>query len=206
MRAADATGVTPVVRVPSHNPSDIMRVLDAGAAGVLVPNVNTAAEARAIVAAAKYKTPTTDGKRGACPRIRAAGHQVKDWATFADWSNQNTMVWLLIESPEAAARLDEILQVPGIDAIMLGPFDLSVVMGYPGNTTHPAVQKKLEEITATARKRGVDVVAVLLSKGREEMLAEQKRWVELGCRLVNVVSDRRLIAVALAEAMQRSKR
>lgn len=207
MRAADAVGTTPIVRVPSQNPSEIARVLDAGAAGVLVPNVASRADAEAIVTAAKYQTKATPGgRRGACPRIRAAGHQARDWETFAGWSNENTMVWTLVETVEAADHIDEIVQIPGIDAIMLGPFDLSVSMGHPGQTTHPAVQRKMEDIAKAALRRSVDVVGVLLANEPAAMEAEQRHWMDIGCRLFNVVSDRRMIAAGLGSVINISRK
>lgn len=198
LRAADAAGVTPVVRVPSDAPSGIARALDAGAMGVIVPNVERAAQAEAVVRAARYQTAATPyGRRGACPRIRAARHQVGDWNTFADWSNSTTMVWVLVETAEGAARIEEIVAVPGIDAVMLGPFDLSVSLGYPGQTTHPMVIAQLERITAACRRRGVEVVAVLLGGDDDALAADRRRWVDRGCRILNVVSDRRLLAGGL---------
>jgi len=207
MRAADAVGTTPIVRVPSQNPSDIARILDAGAAGVLIPNVASSTEAQAIVTAAKYQTKATPhGRRGACPRVRAAGHQARDWEAFAGWSNDNTMVWTLVETVEAADRIEEIASVPGIDAVMLGPFDLSVSMGYPGKTTHPAVQRKLEEIAKGALRHNVDVIGVLLANEPAAMEAEQRHWMNIGCRLFNVVSDRRMIAAGLASVIDISRK
>jgi 4-hydroxy-2-oxoheptanedioate aldolase len=193
IRAADATNVTPIVRVPNHEPSFIMRVLDAGAMGVLVPNITSAAQARAIVSAAKYKTARTEGTRGACPRVRAAGHQAHDWPAFSEWSNDNTMVWLLVEGVEGIQHLDDILETPGIDAIMLGPFDLSVSMGHGGNTTHPAVVAMLDTIVDTALKHKVDVAAVLLAPTPSAMREEKQRWADRGCRILNVNSDRRIL-------------
>jgi 4-hydroxy-2-oxoheptanedioate aldolase len=207
MRAADCTGTTPIVRVPNHNPTEIGRTLDAGAAGILVPNVASSAEAEAIVRAAKYQTSANPtGRRGACPRIRAAAHQAADWNTFADWSNDNTLVWALVETVEAADKVDSIAQAPGIDAIMLGPFDLSVSMGLAGKTSHPDVQRKMEEIAKAALRRKVDVVGVLLANEPAAMEAEQKYWTNIGCRLFNIVSDRRLIAANLASAISNSRR
>lgn len=203
MRAADATGTTPVVRVPDHNPTSIARLLDAGAMGIIVPNVTTAAEAAAAVAAGRYRTAATpNGRRGACPRIRAAGHQVRNWTSFVEWSNENTLIWLSIESVEGADALDEILAIPDFDAIILGPFDLSVSMGYPGQTTHPAVIKRIEEIIVKSRNRSIDVVGILLSRDTADLGRERQVWVDRGCRILNVVSDRRLIAAGLQDTMR----
>jgi 4-hydroxy-2-oxoheptanedioate aldolase len=194
MRAADAAGTTPIVRVPGQHRREIGRVLDAGAKGVIVPNIDSGAEAHSAVEAAKYQTKShPKGRRGACPRIRASGHQARDWATFAEWSNANTSVWLLVESIAGVEQIDEILAVDGVDAIMPGPFDLSVSMGYPGQTTHPAVQKKLDYVTEKALKKNIDVVGVLMGMRAEEQALEFEHWVERGCRIINVTSDRRIL-------------
>jgi 4-hydroxy-2-oxoheptanedioate aldolase len=194
MRAADATGTTPIVRVPGLHRKEIGRVLDAGAKGVIVPNVNSAADARSGMEAARYQTAACGwGRRGACPRIRASGHQARDWSSFAEWSNENISVWLLIESVEAVDNVDSILEVEGVEAIMPGPFDLSVSMGYPGQTTHPAVQRKLDEVTNKALRKNIDVIGVLMGMRAEEQVVEYRHWVERGCRIVNVTSDRRIL-------------
>lgn len=206
MRAADAAGVTPIVRVPDQTASGIARMLDAGAMGVIVPGVSTAAQAAAVVRAAKYQTAEfPHGRRGACPRIRATGHQVRDWNTYARWANDETMVWLLIETVEGVGNIEEIVQVPGIHALMLGPFDLSISMGYPGEPLRPEVVAKLDHITEAARRRNIEVVPVLLSGGLEDLRKEKQYWRERGCRIFNVLSDRRLLAREFAltiEAMR----
>lgn len=202
IRAADATGTTPIVRVPSHNVTDIMRLLDAGAMGIIIPNVSSAAEARAVVAAARYQTARTNGQRGACPRIRAAGHQVGDWTSFAEWSNENILVWLSIESMAGGEQLEEILEVPDFNAILLGPFDLSISMGYPGQVTHPAVLERMATMASIARRKNVEVAVALLSKDPADLAREQREWIARGCRIFNVVSDRRLIAAGLADTIK----
>lgn len=207
MRAADATGVTPVVRVPCLDASAVARVLDGGAAGVIVPNIDSAEAARTVVGAARYRTARVPyGRRGACPRTRACRHQVRDWNEFADWSNENTMVWLLVETEEGAAKIEEIAAVPGVDAVMLGPFDLSVSMGYPGQTTHPAVLAQLDRITDACLARGIDVIPVLLARDDEALARERERWHKRGCRIMNVVSDRRLLAMVLGETLTAMRR
>src|SRR5258705_1322480 len=116
IRAAEASGITPLVRVPDHTPSLIMRVLDAGAMGVIVPNVKSAAEAQSVVSAAKYTWNANGGSRGACPGTRATWHQVRDWQEFSILSNKEAWVWMHLESPEALHTVDEIGKMPTIDA------------------------------------------------------------------------------------------
>ncbi len=206
MRAADATGTTPVVRIAGQSGVDIMRLLDAGAMGIIVPDVSTPTQAAAAVAAAHYRTlRVPNGMRGACPRIRAAGHQVDDWTSFAEWSNDNTLLWLSIESMAGALALDEILEVPGFDAIILGPFDLSVSMGYPGESTHPEVARQIDLIIEKSRKKNIDVVGIVLARDIADIGRDQQRWVDRGCRILNVVSDRRLIAAGLRDSLEAAR-
>jgi len=197
IRAAEASGITPLVRVPDHTPSFIMRVLDAGAMGVIVPNVKSAAEARSVVSAAKYRWNSNGGSRGACPGTRATWHQARDWADFSIASNKETSVWFLLESPEALQAVDEIVKVPGVDAIMLGPFDLAQALGLPGQTTHKVVIEACREISAKARNNGIEIVWTMFSgsSAREE----QELIATMDARIIIAGTDRRIVMTALRD-------
>ena len=201
LRAADATGVTPVVRVPDQAPGSIMRALDAGAMGVIIPGVATRAQAEAAVAAAKFRTREAAGARGACPSTRANWHLVQDWPSFVRWSNQETMVWILVESPEGVANIDEILQVPGIDAIVPGPFDLAQAMGRNGDMRDPEVVAALEKVVHGARRRNVETIAVLLASNDADLREETAFWRRMGATAFWVGGDRRMFTVALRQRM-----
>jgi 4-hydroxy-2-oxoheptanedioate aldolase len=201
IRAAEAAGTTPLIRVPNHSSSFIMRCLDAGAMGIIAPNVQTKQQAESIVAAAKFKSGDNGGIRGACPGTRATWHQSANWREFSSRANETTTVWLLIESLEAVENLDEILAVPGIDALMLGPFDLAHAMGFPGQTDHPAVTDQCLKIIEKAKRRGIDVVATLFSSESQEILAERKRWIELGARILITGTDRRIVMRAMNDRL-----
>lgn len=197
LRAAAAFGVTPVVRVPDRNPTEIMRVLDAGAMGVLVPGVGTPEQASDAVRAARY---APSGNRGACPYTLATIPFEGSWGEFTHWSNRSISVWLLIEGIEGIGNIDRILEVPGIDAICLGPFDLSQALGLPGQTDHPAVVDKLKGIVIKARARGVEVVAVPFATTPQGIREEAQKWVSVGCRIVAGAVDRAVLRIGLAEA------
>ena len=198
IRAADAVGITPLVRVPSHERSFIMRTLDAGAMGVIVPNVETQAQAAAVVSAAKYASGHVSGARGACPGTRAAWHQAGNWGDFVRWSNDHTSVWLIIESPTGVENLEQILAVEGIDAIVIGAFDLAQAMGYDGNIRHPEVERMVKHMTELAGRFKIDVVANMFSITPESMGADAFRCVEAGATILSVGSDRRMFVHALA--------
>jgi 4-hydroxy-2-oxoheptanedioate aldolase len=199
-RAADAIGITPIARVPSNEPSFIMRVLDAGAMGVVIPNVCSKEDIEVAVSAARYKEAQNNGTRGACPGTRATWHQTTDWKGFVRWSNENVMVWALIENSEAVKNIDEILSVAGLNAIMIGPFDLAHDMGYPGESLHPKVTEALERVVKRTQDRGIGVVATFFSTTPEAMAEERDRWVAKGVRVLSIGSDRRLIYTAMARA------
>ncbi len=187
IRAAEATGVTPVVRVPDHNRSFLMKTLDAGATGIIVPGITTREEAEAVVDAARYGPK---GHRGACPIIRAAGHGFQEWPLYVKWSDQNSLVWLIVEGVEGIHNFDKIIEVPGIDAIGIGPFDLSQAMGYQGQVEHPAVVGKIEEMVGKARAKNIELMAVIFSTTPEGMRLETRKWMDRGCRIIAAGCDK----------------
>lgn len=199
VRAADAIGLTPLIRVPNHDPSFIMRALDTGAMGVVVPNISTAEQARAAVSAARYKCGDNGGTRGACPGSRATWHQTDDWAAYARHANEEVLVWALIETREALRNVDAILAVPGLDALVLGPFDLAHEMGHPGAVTHPEVAGALDLVARKARAAGVQVVASFFASTAVDMAEERERWRARGVHVFSIGSDRRLILNAMRE-------
>lgn len=205
LRAAEAVGITAIVRVPSHEPTFIMRVLDAGAMGVIVPNVSTAEQARAVVAAAKYRHNGNGGMRGACPGTRATWHQTTRWGEFVEWANQNTMVWLLMESAEALENFEEIASVEGVHAAMLGPFDLAHAIDLPGEPRHPDIRARYTKLMQHAKERGLHVVASLFSANANEMQAEKRQWEDDGARILVAGGDRRMLCAALEERLNALK-
>lgn len=156
IRAARCAGIVPLVRVSGPNTQEILRTLDVGAAGVQVPQVNTPAQARQVVAAAKYPPL---GNRGVAFSTRAAGYGFFGGAAHVQASNAQTAVITHVETVEAVRNLEELLAVPGIDAMFIGPTDLSVSMGYPGRPDHPQVQATIADcirrIAAAGRAPGV---------------------------------------------------
>ncbi|MFH5824558.1 HpcH/HpaI aldolase/citrate lyase family protein [Georgenia sp. AZ-5] len=202
IRAAQVAHVTPIVRIPSNDEVWIKRALDAGALGVVVPHIASREQAEAAVEAARYADDSGAGSRGACPSVRAAEHMASDWRAFAQWSNENVFVAVAIESQAGAAALDEILGVPGIDAVFLGTFDLAHEMGHYGDNRAPEVASEIDSIAASARRASTPLFATLY-RGRtpEESRDELDHWTNLGARVVNTVSDRRLVLQGLGERL-----
>lgn len=149
--AADAAGVPALMRLPNKDAHFILRALDIGVHGVQVPHVSTAAEARAVVEAAKYYPK---GKRGFSPFTRAAkyGLYAKEYPQEA---NKNTLIVLNIEGAEGVKNLDSIAGIADIDVIFIGPYDLSQSLGKTGKVTDPQVVSAIKRAVKVAKNKGI---------------------------------------------------
>lgn len=157
VRAADAAGITPIVRVRENQQVEILQNLDLGYAGVQVPNVDTPRQAQDLVSYVKY---TPHGVRGLSPSVRACGYGTCGVQDYIDAANANTMIISHCETRTCVENLDEILKVDGIDVIFIGPMDLSQSYGVPGNTADPKVKAAIETITAKTLAAGKAVGTV----------------------------------------------
>ena len=152
VRAAEFTGIAPIIRPVSNKPEIIAPFLDRGAWGVQVPHVNTAEEARAAVDAVKYYP---EGHRGIFSRSRPAGYGFSgNTGDYVAEANRNTLVCLMLEEVEAIENLKDMVEVDGVDVFFIGSGDLSQSMGYPGQQTHPEVQALMEKGVTTIREAG----------------------------------------------------
>lgn len=156
LRAADAVGLTALVRVPDTSPGAILRALDAGAHGVVVPRVRGRAEAEAAVRASRYYP---DGERG-LNASRPAAFGRDDLPGYLQAANAEVMVVAMIEDRQGLAGLAEILATPGIDMVLEGAADLSQSLGVPWQTRHPLVREALCQVQSAARERGVPYCAI----------------------------------------------
>ena len=138
-----------IVRLTSNHPDQIKRVMDAGAAGVMVPMVKTAADAEAAVQAVYYPPR---GRRGV-GLARAQGYGAR-FQEYRHWLEDNAIIVAMIEHIDAVNAIDSILSVPGIDAYIIGPYDLSGSMGRPGELDYPDVQSAIEQVREAGRRLG----------------------------------------------------
>jgi 4-hydroxy-2-oxoheptanedioate aldolase len=143
VRAADSVGVPLLVRIGSSEPVETLRALDAGATGIVVPHVNSAAEARDVVRAAHYPPM---GTRGFAVSTRAGHHGRRTVAEHARVALEETVVVVQVEDAKALGHVAEIASVERVDAIFLGPNDLSVSLGRPGELSHPEVAAAVDGI------------------------------------------------------------
>jgi 4-hydroxy-2-oxoheptanedioate aldolase len=138
------------VRIPNAFESTILHTLDVGAHGIQVPQVNDAETARAIVSRAKYKPA---GSRGvAFPR--SADFGLTDISGYFEYENKQTMIVTHCENTACLENLDAICQIPEIDVIFLGPYDMSQSMGITGQVGHPRIQEAAQKVADTAKKYG----------------------------------------------------
>ncbi len=197
IRAVQLGGAAPVVRLPDDSESGIMKALDAGAVGILVPGVDDPEQAASIIRSSRY---APIGSRGACPRVRATAHGMNPWPEHVDWSNRNVMVWLLIETVEGFKNFDRIARVPGIDAVGLGAFDLSQSLGLNGQTEHPEVKKHIENAFATARENRINIQMQLFGSTFQEVQESIRYWAGRGARIFSCMTDRRVLTLGFKEA------
>lgn len=177
IRAADRVGVGSLVRVPSADPSVILGYLETGALAITVPHISDPDQARAAVAAGRYPP---SGIRGAGSTTPAADYGLTH--TAAEYFvRANEHVWILpqIEDIDAVTNIREILAVPGVEGIVVGPGDLAASMGLPGQPGHPDVMAKVHNVMAEARSAGKHVGTVagtpaamnaLIAKGADFMM------------------------------------
>lgn len=180
VRAAESFGMPAVVRIGSHQPGEILRALDIGAEGIIVPHVNTRAVAEAIVQAAHYPPI---GRRGLATTTRAGRHAFSNLKEHLHSAEQNTLIAVQVEDPEAIEHVEEIASVRYIDCVFIGPADLSLGLGYPGESDHPIVVEAFNRIcSAVASKPNVK----LGSFGRDAR--DAKAWTAKGASFVALAS------------------
>jgi 4-hydroxy-2-oxoheptanedioate aldolase len=153
IRAAELTGIAPIVRPVANRPEMIAPFLDRGAWGVQVPHVNTRREAEAAVAACKY---FPDGERGSFSRGRPAQYGMSGpTSEYFAKANAETLVCLMLEETVAVDNIAEIVKVKGVDVLFIGSGDLSQSMGFPGQQSRPEVLKVMEKGVKVIRDAGV---------------------------------------------------
>jgi len=190
IRAIDLSPAVPLARVPWNDPGIIGRVLDAGALGVVIPMIQTVDDARRAVEACLYPP---QGRRSFGP-IRVG---MRDGPGYFAGANARVAVIPMIETAEAFANVDAIAAVPGVDALFVGPYDLSVALGLPpGENDGVAVfDQALATVVAAARKAGI-APAILSSAGTAA------RRIEQGFQMISVATDISTLTAAAGAALQ----
>ncbi|CAN5646115.1 aldolase/citrate lyase family protein [soil metagenome] len=202
IRAAEAFDLTTIVRVPDASPTNIMRVLDAGAMGVVIPQVAATAEADAAVRAARYSDGMGGGNRGTCPSVGGGENMATHQREFRERRKKERFIALGFESDDALDNFDGLAAIPGVDAIFIGAFDWAQSIGCYGEMYHPDNMQRIRKLAALSAGRGIQIFATLVSGDAEEAAKDMAMWKELGARIVNAISDRRILTLGLAQRLQ----
>lgn len=150
--ASLAVGISPIVRVPGKEHHHASRLLDAGAQGVVVPHVDTVEEAKRAVAYCKYPPIGHRSVMGVLPQFAFQNMPVGESTAIA---NQETLVIVMLETPDAIAQADAIAAVPGLDVILIGTNDLCAEMGIPGKFADSKVEDAYRKVIAACNKNGI---------------------------------------------------
>ena len=180
VRAAQGAGVAPIIRTFDSQPSTLVRALDTGCEGILVPNVKSLAEAERVARGGRFHPL---GERGMDPHARSARYRTIPKEIYFAEADKRTLVGVQVEGMEGVQNLSDIVDVEGIDLIFVGPYDLSQSLGVPGRIDAPAVLAKVEEIVTVVRARGKALGIYA------DNLEEARRWRGLGVQFVAVSVD-----------------
>jgi 4-hydroxy-2-oxoheptanedioate aldolase len=191
LQALSATGTPAFVRVPWNQPADIMKALDAGAQGVIVPMINSREEAERAAGACRYPPA---GYRSWGPTRAAL--QVSGYGT--EIANRAVVCMVMIETVEGLAAIDEILSVPGVDGVYVGPNDLAVTHGMKPDATASAPEHRrlIEKILEACVRR--DLIAGIHCAGPDTAI----RWREAGFRMLNVDNDSAFLRTGAARVLE----
>jgi 2-dehydro-3-deoxyglucarate aldolase/4-hydroxy-2-oxoheptanedioate aldolase len=179
IQAMKGEKAVPFVRAPWNDFVIVKRILDAGAYGLIIPYVSTKAEAQAAVRAAKYPP---DGIRGIAGSTRAA-HYGNNSLEYFDTANRDIFVFVQVETPEAVKNIDDILSVPGVDGIFIGPMDLATTHGYRGKPGTPQMQEIIKGLEAKIKARGKALATICAD------FSDAKAKYDRGYNMITLISD-----------------
>jgi 2-keto-3-deoxy-L-rhamnonate aldolase RhmA len=183
VRAADAAGITPFLRVPDVDPGLIKKVLNLGVQGIVIPHA-TRETCQAAVKAVRF---APEGTRGSCPAIRAAHYGPPDWKAYTSQANRDVLVIPLLEETETLEDIEALVALPGVDVVFLGPFDFAISCGAPGaGFDHPLIAEALDRVVAHARRHGK---YVMTSVGDQISTDYGRQILARGVRLISFSAD-----------------
>jgi len=180
IRAAESVNIIPIIRVSTNDEALILRALDIGAQGIEIPQINSRYDAERAVKAVKY---SPQGERGVCRYVRAANYSSMNKFKYFEYANGETMIIAHIEGIKGINNLDEILSVPGIDVIFIGPYDLSQSLGIPGEVNHPLVTKRMKEVVSKCKENKIAVGTFA------DDVETAKSWISLGVQYMSFSVD-----------------
>ena len=180
-----------IVRIPENAEVWFKKALDTGCDGLVVPQVKTADEARCAVRNAFY--PPRGERSVGITRAQGYGTSFDE---YVETINERLLLVLQIEHVQGVGNVDEIVRVPGIGAILIGPFDLSGSLGLLGQTTHPEVEKHIETVRVACEKAGVPLGIFAVDA------PTARRYIERGFRLIALAADTAFMAREASRALE----
>lgn len=192
-RAAAACRVAVLVRASGLAWEPLHVLLDSGVEGLLIPHVVRAEQAREVVEQTKF---APEGSRGVHPYVRAAGYGLQPAAQYLARENQRTFLAVQVEGAEGVENLEEIARVPGLDAIFVGPYDLSQSLGIPGQLDHPRLLEAMDACIRTIRSAGL--AAAVYADSPEQA----RRWRQRGVQFLAILADGVVMHRAYAQLMR----
>jgi len=190
-RECRLSGIVPLVRPPDAEYHLIARPLDAGALGVVVPRINTVEQAERVVRSVRY--PPLGARGNAMSRVMSDYERVSV-REYVDWSNDEMLIVIQIETVEGLSNLDDVLSVNGIDAVMVGPNDLAISLGIPQSYEDPAFERSLTQVIGACERHSV-APGIHFSDIRLAL-----KWMERGMRFVTFSSEVGLLSKGAADA------
>ena len=182
--AANGSGITPIVRVGELLYSLVARLLDSGAQGIILPRVE---DPRILAEALSWMRFPPVGKRGYGVNTTMIGYESRGFKEIIEHQNRNTLAVVQFETRLAMERADELLSLPGMDIAMVGPADLSIALGIPGEFDNPLLVSTVERLIGQCNRHGV-VPGI-----QTRSTAMAKAWVERGMRFVGAGAEHGLL-------------
>jgi len=184
MTVARTEEIVPIVRVTVNTYPLLARSLDVGAMGVICPHVDTPEDVRIILDSCKYPPL---GQRGLSLSNIHLAHRSISAREYVEWANANTLVVIQPETKKAVENIEQLVSIPGVDAVMIGPQDLSLSLGMPGELKHPQMADSFQRIIAACQKYGVAPGVHLLD------MDSAREWIGKGIRFLTYQNDVRFL-------------
>lgn len=191
-------GIGTIYRPPKNDPVYIRRGLDIGMDGLNVPEVNSAEEARSVVRSALFHPA---GERGLNAMCKMARYGADYGPALFEQINNQTLITVLIENAQAIENIDGIAQIEGIDVLYLGPTDLAISLGVPGQPFHPLVEEATEKVLEAGRKHNKAVGHVVLNPLDEN---EMRRKLDAGYQMLSLFLDVSFFRVSISNLYRRA--
>jgi 4-hydroxy-2-oxoheptanedioate aldolase len=194
MQCYAAYGVAPLLRIPEISPARAAMAVDAGAHGIIVPYVETVEQVKAMIGAIKYR-PLKG--RALHDHLNGVSRLDDETVAYLENYNHDAVLVIMIESPTGLENLPDMLQLGGVDAVLIGPHDLSVSLQIPEQYQHPRFVEAVDAITAICKQHGVGVGMHYASSDDQVTLA----WCRRGANLISYRSDTLLVAHGVQQGL-----